>query len=59
MRFILDKYPGAKISGLKYSIAIPFNALDNLPSDNALNNISNKQVKPISKCSLALIIDLI
>jgi hypothetical protein len=59
MRSILDKHPGAKISGPKYSITIPSNAPDNLPSNNALDNIPDKQVEPISKCSLALIIDLI
>ena len=56
---ILNKYPSAKIFSLKYSIAIPFNAPDDLPGDNALDNIPNKQVKPISKCFLAFIIDLI
>jgi hypothetical protein len=50
IRSILDKYPGAKISSPKYSITVPFNALDNLP---------NKQVEPISNYSLALIINLI
>jgi len=68
MRFILNKHPSVKISNPKYFITIPFNTLNNLPSDNALNNllsndapdnIPNKQVKPISKCSLALIINLI
>ena len=59
MRSILDKYPGVKISGPKYSIAIPSNAPDDLPSDDALDDIPDKQVEPISKCSLALIIDLI
>jgi hypothetical protein len=42
MRFILDKYPSVKISSLKYSITIPFNALDNLFSDNTLDDIPNK-----------------
>jgi hypothetical protein len=59
MRSILDKYPGAKISGLKYSIAIPSNALNDLPGDDASDDIPNEQVEPVSKCSLALIIDLI
>jgi hypothetical protein len=59
MRFILNKHPGVKISGPKYSIAVPSNALDDLPSDDALDDILNKQVEPVSKCSLALIIDLI
>jgi hypothetical protein len=59
MRSILDKHPGAKISGLKYSIAVPSNALDDLPGDDAPDDIPNKQVEPVSKCSLALIIDLI
>jgi hypothetical protein len=59
MRSILNKHPGAKISGPKYSIAVPSNAPDDLPSDDALDDIPNKQVEPVSKCSLALIIDLI
>jgi hypothetical protein len=59
MRSILNKYPGAKISGLKYSIAVPSDAPDNLPSDDALDNIPDEQVQPVSKCSLALIINLI
>jgi hypothetical protein len=58
IRSILNKHPSAKISGPKYSIAIPSNTLDNLPSNNALDNIPNKQVEPISKYSLALIINL-
>ena len=59
MRSILNKHPGAKISSPKYSITIPFNAPDNLLSDDAPDNILNKQVKPISEYSLALIINLI
>jgi hypothetical protein len=58
MRSILNKHPSVKISGLKYSIAVPSNTLDNLLSNNALNDILNKQVKPVSKYSLALIINL-
>jgi hypothetical protein len=59
MRSILNKHPGVKISGPKYSITIPSNALNNLSNNNALDDILNKQVQPISKCSLALIINLI
>jgi hypothetical protein len=59
MRSILNKHPSAKISSPKYSIAVPFNALDDLLGDDALDDIPNKQVEPISKCSLALIINLI
>ena len=42
MRSILNKHPSAKISGLKYSITIPFNTLDNLLSNNTLDDIFNK-----------------
>jgi hypothetical protein len=40
--FILNKYPGIKISSLKYSITISFNTLNNLSSNDALDNILNK-----------------
>ena len=59
MRSILDKHPSAKISSPKYSVAVPFDALNDLPGDNAPDNIPNEQVEPVSKYSLALIIDLI
>ena len=59
MRFIFNKYLSAKISGLKYSVAVPSNAPDDLPGDDAPDDIPDEQVEPVSKCSLALIIDLI
>jgi hypothetical protein len=59
MRSILDKHPSAKISGPKYSVAVPSDALDDLPGDDAPDDIPDEQVEPVSKCSLALIIDLI
>ena len=59
MRSILNKHPSAKISGPKYSVAVPSNASDNLPGDDAPDDIPNEQVEPVSKCSLALIINLI
>ena len=42
MRSILDKHPGAKISGPKYSITVSSNAPDDLPGDDALDDIPNK-----------------
>jgi hypothetical protein len=59
MRFILNKYPGVKISSPKYSVTVPSNAPDDLPGDDAPDDIPDEQVEPVSKYSLALIINLI
>ena len=48
MRSILDKHPGAKISGPKYSVAVPSDAPDDLPGDDAPDDIRKAEAPQVT-----------